>query len=152
MEPCHLEKTKRDVRAIAKAVRQAKLKAPPAPCDVRIVRVSRSRLDTDNLQGSAKHVRDAVARWLGVDDRDPRVTWHVGQESGATAVRIVVRPWSLDAVGARSTVEGETVRVEAVLTASQRTALARQLLDHPEVDVALAGFRLTLHTATTRTP
>jgi 5-methylcytosine-specific restriction enzyme A len=29
LEPCHLEKTKRDVRAIAKAVRQAKLKAPP---------------------------------------------------------------------------------------------------------------------------
>lgn len=29
LPPCHLEKTKRDVRAIAKAVRQAKLKAPP---------------------------------------------------------------------------------------------------------------------------
>lgn len=105
-------------------------------------------LDTDNLQGSAKHVRDAVARWLGVNDRDPRVTWHVGQEHGRVyEVRIVVRPWSLATVGARATVEGDTVRVEAVLTTAQRTALARALLAHPSLDLTLAGFRLTLHTA-----
>lgn len=38
-------------------------------------------LDDDNLRGSLKHVRDQVAKWLGVDD-SPRgpVTWGYRQE------------------------------------------------------------------------
>lgn len=41
----------------------------------RIVGREREQLDDDNTTGALKHVRDAVARWLGVDDRDPCVSW-----------------------------------------------------------------------------
>lgn len=41
-------------------------------------------MDDDNLAGAAKHARDAVAEWLGVDDRDPRVMWSVDQRRGDT--------------------------------------------------------------------
>ena len=43
--------------------------APPSPpVDIVIVRTSPGTLDDDNLQGSGKHVRDAVAKWIGIDD------------------------------------------------------------------------------------
>jgi len=37
-----------------------------------------------------KATRDAVAEWLAVDDRDPRVGFAVEQAPGAYSVRIVV--------------------------------------------------------------
>jgi hypothetical protein len=44
---------------------------PRTPCTVVLKRCAPSRgLDDDNLTGSLKAVRDAVAEWLGVDDRD----------------------------------------------------------------------------------
>ena len=53
------------------------------PCTVTLTRVAPSAgLDGDNLQGSLKACRDGVADWLGVDDRDPRVTWHYEQRRG----------------------------------------------------------------------
>jgi hypothetical protein len=51
-------------------------KRPELPCVVTLARVAPSNgLDGDNLQGSLKAPRDAVAVWLGVDDADQRVTW-----------------------------------------------------------------------------
>jgi hypothetical protein len=38
-----------------------------------------SGLDSDNLLSSLKGCRDQVAKWLGVDDRDPRVEWRYAQ-------------------------------------------------------------------------
>lgn len=64
---------------------------PELPCVVTITRVGPRQLDDDNATASCKAVRDSVARWLGVDDRDERVTWRVVQELGAYAVRIEVR-------------------------------------------------------------
>lgn len=64
----------------------------PVPCAVTIVRSGPRLLDDDNATGSAKHVRDAVARWLGVDDGDPRVSWLVVQDRGAYCVRVGVVP------------------------------------------------------------
>lgn len=53
------------------------------PCIVTLTRVAPSSgLDGDNLQGSLKAPRDGVADWLGVDDRDPRVTWRYEQRRG----------------------------------------------------------------------
>lgn len=54
-----------------------------APLIVTITRIAPRALDSDNLQGAGKHVRDAVAICLGIDDRDPRVEWRVRQEKGA---------------------------------------------------------------------
>lgn len=70
---------------------------PKLPIHVEITRIAPRMLDGDNLAGSAKAVRDAIARWLGVDDADwkatARVTWEVRQETGGVrqyAVRIVM--------------------------------------------------------------
>lgn len=61
-----------------------------APLVVTITRLGPRRLDDDNATGSAKAVRDAVAKTLGIDDRDPRVRWQVTQATGpyATHIRI----------------------------------------------------------------
>ena len=56
---------------------------PPFAVVVTITRVAPRALDDDNLARSAKAVRDQVAELLGVDDRDPRVTWRYAQERGA---------------------------------------------------------------------
>jgi hypothetical protein len=60
------------------------------PLAVRLVRVAPRRLDDDNCVGAMKAFRDSVAEHLGVDDRDPRVTWLVDQESGPASVLIEV--------------------------------------------------------------
>jgi len=49
------------------------------PCVVRLVRVGPKRLDSDNLAGSMKHVQDAVARQLSIDDGDERIKWEYEQ-------------------------------------------------------------------------
>ena len=49
---------------------------------VRLRRVAPRELDGDNLQRSFKAIRDEVAKQLGVDDRDKRVTWEYHQRKG----------------------------------------------------------------------
>ena len=50
---------------------------------VTLTRIAPRSLDSDNLAGSQKHVRDGIADCLGIDDRDKRVTWTYGQRKGA---------------------------------------------------------------------
>lgn len=46
-----------------------KARRPALPCTVQLTRVAPSSgLDDDNLAGSLKAIRDAVATWLRVDD------------------------------------------------------------------------------------
>lgn len=52
------------------------------PLVVTITRVAPRALDDDNLAGSQKHVRDGIADALGIDDRDPRVSWRYAQRRG----------------------------------------------------------------------
>lgn len=60
-----------------------------APLVVTMTRVAPSTgLDSDNMVSSQKHVRDAIAKVLGVDDKDPRVEWVVKQRRGPWAVEI----------------------------------------------------------------
>jgi len=64
------------------------------PTTVTLTRIAPRRLDGDNLQGSFKAVRDAVADRMGIDDADPRVTWRYAQEKGAPkeyAVRVEIQ-------------------------------------------------------------
>lgn len=66
---------------------------PRLPCVVTLVRIAPRSLDTDNLAGGFKSVRDGIADWLGINDNDPRVTWLYAQERGAPkqyAVRVEV--------------------------------------------------------------
>lgn len=79
---------------------KAFLGAVAFPVDVTIVRIGPRPLDSDNLAGSAKHVRDGIAEWLGVDDgvseRDGRVRWLCEQQrsvkgDGGPRCGVVVR-------------------------------------------------------------
>lgn len=69
-------------------------RTPSAVATVKIVRIAPRSLDTDNLVAAGKSVRDGIADFLGLDDRDPRVTWWVEQEKSpkprSYAVRIIV--------------------------------------------------------------
>ena len=76
---------------------------PTLPCVVTITRRSPGTLDDDNAVSSAKATRDAVAQWLGVDDRDGRVTWRVEQERGPWGVRVAVRGAAAPAGAAEAT-------------------------------------------------
>jgi hypothetical protein len=50
---------------------------------VTITRIAPSRIrDSDNLTGCAKHVRDCIAKVLGVDDSTDRIVWRVEQRRG----------------------------------------------------------------------
>ena len=74
------------------ALAQSRLE-PGGRAIVRLVRISPRELDGDNLANALKAVRDGVADALGVDDRDPRVTWLPDWERGAPkqhAVRVEV--------------------------------------------------------------
>ncbi len=67
------------------------MRPPMPPLVVTITRIAPRALDTDNLVASAKAVRDAVAKWLRVDDADPSVEYCYTQEKGRPteyAVRI----------------------------------------------------------------
>lgn len=123
------------------------------PCNVRIIRVAPSRLDDDNLARAAKAVRDQLAEWLGVDDRDERVSWTVAQTKGGVreyAVRVIVRPWSPSEAGGRITRGAEVDDVAVVLTPEARESLTRGLMfaGVRPVVVEVAGVRLTITTAT----
>jgi hypothetical protein len=66
---------------------------PALPVVVTLTRIAPRALDGDNLQGAFKAMRDEVARFLGVPDNHPAVTWEYGQRRGGVgeyAVAIVV--------------------------------------------------------------
>ncbi|HEX7687558.1 MAG TPA: hypothetical protein VF453_07620 [Burkholderiaceae bacterium] len=65
---------------------------PALPCVIRITRAAPGNgLDTDNLQGACKAVRDAIAKWIGVDDREVDVVrYEYAQARALWGVRIEV--------------------------------------------------------------
>ena len=54
---------------------------PDMPLTVRLTRFGPTNgLDEgDNLNSAFKAVRDQIAEWMGINDRDPRVTWAYAQ-------------------------------------------------------------------------
>lgn len=89
-------------RARAKRVKAEKLAVgwslvgkpcPPLPCVVRLTRVAPSSgCDSDNLVGALKAVRDAVADWLGVDDKHAEIVrYEYAQARGKWSVLIDCR-------------------------------------------------------------
>lgn len=64
---------------------------PPIPCSVLLTRIKPmgKELDDDNLTSSLKSVRDQVAQWLGIDDRDRMtVRYRYAQRRGPWGVSI----------------------------------------------------------------
>jgi len=46
---------------------------------IALVFSTRRRLDLDNAIAGAKPLRDAIARWFGLDDNDDTIEWTYGQ-------------------------------------------------------------------------
>ena len=67
---------------------------PTLPATIFLTRIAPGRLDPhDNLPSSMKHVVDAIAAWIGVDDGDGRLRWLYDQKKapkGIYAVRIEI--------------------------------------------------------------
>jgi hypothetical protein len=83
------QKRAKEQRSLVTLILQAESRADtyfgyppgPFPFHVHMTRLASRKLDTDNLAGALKAIRDGVAQYLGVDDGDERlVTWSVGQE------------------------------------------------------------------------
>jgi hypothetical protein len=55
---------------------------------VTITRVGPRKLDSDNCVGSAKFVRDSIAKLIGIDDGSDLIEWRVDQDKGPYAVRV----------------------------------------------------------------
>ena len=73
-------------RTMAKLLASTMLVRPALPCIVTITRLAPRELD--------KNLRDGLADWLGIDDRDPRVEWVVKQEKAGVrtyGVRVEVK-------------------------------------------------------------
>ncbi len=84
-------KLERDTAALM--LRNAHSEAPGLPAVVTMTRCAPHELDDDNLASSFKSIRDGVADWLGINDRDQRVTWRVEQRKckrveAGTVIRI----------------------------------------------------------------
>lgn len=66
---------------------------PPLPVVITLCRIAPRSLDAhDNLPRAFKAVADQVAEWLGVEDRDERLTWRYSQRS-AGGRRVLLRDW-----------------------------------------------------------
>jgi hypothetical protein len=94
----HWAKGHRDVKQARGATNLLLLQhaPPPLPLQITITRHAVRLLDDDNAVGSLKSVRDSVADWLSVNDRDPRIHWVVGQTKCKRAdvgVVIEIREW-----------------------------------------------------------
>ena len=57
-------------RAVALVMSQFDPKSVKLPAVVRLTRMSFGELDDDGLRSAMKYVRDAVALWIGIDDKD----------------------------------------------------------------------------------
>ncbi len=62
---------------------------------VKITRIGKRKLDSDNLAGSQKHIRDGIADYIGIDDGSSQFDWQYDQiidnkDSGNSIVQINV--------------------------------------------------------------
>lgn len=54
-------------------------KGRPRRVVISLIGLRRRTLDDDNHVGACKHLRDAIAASLGIDDGDKRLCWQYGQ-------------------------------------------------------------------------
>lgn len=53
------------------------------PCVIKLTRIGLNRMDDGNLGAAFKHVQDAIAKSIGIDDGDPRLRWEYYQITGS---------------------------------------------------------------------
>lgn len=66
-------------------------RSPRLEICVTLIACRRKRLDGDNLQGGFKHLRDEIARTLGLDDGDDGLRWEYGQVEVVGQTGTIVR-------------------------------------------------------------
>lgn len=87
-------RTKTQREATLAGWREAGSPTVPVPGVIELCRVGRRKLDTDNLAGALKAIRDEVARIAGIDDGDDRIEWRYEQETSArTKPHVVIHCW-----------------------------------------------------------
>lgn len=86
-------RTKAQKDVVAWCFQSVRKPIKPTSIVVTITRVGGRRLDTDNLAGGCKAVRDAVARWIGIDDGDSRYTFVYAQRNGKTKCAEIHIAW-----------------------------------------------------------
>ena len=80
-----------DIRPVSPTIPQPARRRIASPTDspqtgrtrrlvVSLVGLRRRTLDDDNFVGACKHLRDAIAASLGIDDGDKRIIWQYGQQ------------------------------------------------------------------------
>ena len=91
----HWSKTRKVVAKCRLDVRRvlSQFEKPALPLLVTMTRCSVGTLDDDGAVGAMKSVRDEIAKWLGINDNDPRATWRVeqrrvGRKECGTVIRI----------------------------------------------------------------
>lgn len=91
-------RNKRQQEAVGYAMLAVRPLLPKPPVLVTLTRFAYCRLDPGNLEASFKHVQDAVAKMLGVDDGDQvRVSWLYEQEKKRHyGIRITITPLTSD--------------------------------------------------------
>ena len=82
-------KAKRAMGAMFGREMVASVATRPAFSVVLLTRIAPRMLDSDNLEGAFKAVRDGIAEALGIDDRSPLVRYVVSQEQGAPREHLV---------------------------------------------------------------
>jgi hypothetical protein len=98
-------KRKAERRSVGLAYRNAFIRTPSFTLSgpswktyvVTLTRIGPRKLDSDNVQGALKAIRDEVAAQLGIDDGDPRITWKYEQAKGEYAVRVVIETAEVEA-------------------------------------------------------
>jgi hypothetical protein len=70
-------RTRREIAAVLGALKGHT--PPPLPVVFELTRTGWNALDPDGLVAALKAPIDALARWLGVDDRDLRLFWRLSQ-------------------------------------------------------------------------
>lgn len=78
--------------ALARAIENADLgnHTPPLPLTVTWSRTGKQSLDDDNLSRAFKSLRDALAKWLSIDDGAPCVSWRYTQATGEPGVTVTI--------------------------------------------------------------
>lgn len=64
------------------------------PWYVRLTRISRGKLDDDNLGRAMKAVQDTVAAAIGVDDGSDRIAWNRKQIKDGSFLGVIIEIWS----------------------------------------------------------
>jgi len=67
------------------------MREPNATAVIKLTRIGPREMDSDNVQGALKAIRDEIALRLGLDDGDKRYTWEYEQRIGHYCVEIAGR-------------------------------------------------------------